>query len=218
MSLRRSVILADDHALLRAGIRSLLDDLQHLEVIAESGDGSEALQLVRQQQPDVIVLDITLPGLNGLEVAKRIRKLDVHTRILMLSMHAGPEYVARAWAAGAHGYVIKDAAFDELAQAIDTVLARKRYLSEAIDPEVVARFETEADNAANDLAALTPRQRQILQLIAEGNATREIAEQLNLSVKTIESHRAQLMERIGIFDVPGLVRFAIRTGLITPEG
>lgn len=217
MSLKRTVILADDHTLLRAGIRSLLDDLSHLDVVAETGDGSEALQLVRHQQPDVIVLDITLPGLNGLEVAKRIRKLDVHTRILMLSMHAGPEYVARAWAAGAHGYVVKDAAFDELAQAIDTVLARQRYLSDGIDPEVVARFESEADNAVNDLSALTPRQRQILQLIAEGNSTREIAEHLSLSIKTIESHRAQLMDRVGIHDVPGLVRFAIRTGLITPE-
>ena len=217
MSLKRTVILADDHTLLRAGIRSLLDDLSHLDVVAETGDGSEALQLVRHQQPDVIVLDITLPGLNGLEVAKRIRKLDVHTRILMLSMHAGPEYVARAWAAGAHGYVVKDAAFDELAQAIDTVLARQRYLSDGIDPEVVARFESEADNAVNDLSALTPRQRQILQLIAEGNSTREIAEHLSLSIKTIDSHRAQLMDRVGIHDVPGLVRFAIRTGLITPE-
>lgn len=212
-----SIVLADDHELVRAGIRSILETFPSVRVEAEAGDGKEALELVRRLEPDVLLLDITLPGLNGLEVAERIRKLGLGTRVLMLSMHSGPEYVARAIQSGAAGYLVKDSAVDELAAALESVLAGRRYLSNALDRDVIQSFLRSGDSALEELAVLTPRQREILQLIAEGSSTREIAERLHVSVKTVETHRAQLMSRLGIHDVPGLVRLAIRTGMITTE-
>jgi len=212
-----SIILADDHELVRAGIRSLLQTFPGVSVQAEAGDGKQALELVRRDPPDVLLLDITLPGLNGLEVAARIRKLELPTRVLILSMHAGPEYVARAIQSGASGYLVKDSAVDELASALEAVLGGRRYLSAAIDEDVLRGFLSSGDDATDELAMLTPRQREILQLIAEGEPTRAIAERLHVSVKTVETHRAQLMARLGIHDVPGLVRFAIRMGLVSAE-
>ncbi len=217
MTTTRRILLADDHALVRAGIRALLESLPGVEVIGETGDGLEAVDHVRRDPPDAILLDITLPGLNGLEAAARIAKLDVPTRVLMLSMHASAEYAARAFAAGAAGYLNKDSAFDELATALEEIFAGRRYLCRAIDAEQVQRFERRASAGESELDALTPRQRQILQLVVEGLGTRQIAERLYLSVKTVESHRIQMMQRLGIFDVPGLVRFAIRNGLVPPE-
>jgi DNA-binding NarL/FixJ family response regulator len=215
--IRRRILLADDHALVRAGIRVLLQSLPGVEVIGETGDGLEALERVRRDVPDVILLDITLPGLNGLDVAERISRLDVATRVLMLSMHASPEYAARAFTAGAAGYLNKDSAFDELAAALDAVCAGRRYLCRAIDPTLVGEFTRRAGMGESELALLTPRQRQILQLVTEGQGTRQIAERLNLSVKTVETHRAQIMLRLDIHDLPGLVRFAMRNGLLPPE-
>jgi len=217
MTTMRRILLADDHALVRAGIRALLETLPGVEVVGETGDGLEAVEHVRHDPPDAILLDITLPGLNGLEAAARIAKLDVPTRVLMLSMHASAEYAARALAAGAAGYLNKDSAFDELATALEEIFAGRRYLCRAIDPEQVQQFERRAGTGESELDALTPRQRQILQLVVEGLGTRQIAERLFLSVKTVESHRIQMMQRLGIFDVPGLVRFAIRNGLVPPE-
>ncbi len=214
---RRRILLADDHALVRAGIRVLLQSLPGVEVIGETGDGLEALERVRRDLPDAILLDITLPGLNGLDVAERISRLGVATRVLMLSMHASPEYAARAFAVGAAGYLNKDSAFDELATALDAVCAGRRYLCRAIDPTLVGEFTRRADKGESELAVLTPRQRQILQLVTEGQGTRQIAERLNLSVKTVETHRAQIMLRLDIHDLPGLVRFAMRNGLLPPE-
>jgi DNA-binding NarL/FixJ family response regulator len=216
MTVRR-ILLVDDHALVRAGIRALLESLPRLEVVGETGDGLEAVRLARSIAPDAILLDITLPGLNGLEVAARVARLGVRTRVLVLSMHASPEYAARAFAAGAAGYLIKDSAFDELATALEEIGAGRRYLSRAIDAAQVAEFERRAAGGASSLDVLTPRQRQILQLVAEGFGTRQIAERLFLSVKTVETHRAQIMQRLDIHDVPGLVRFAIRHGLLPPE-
>lgn len=211
------VLLVDDHALVRAGIRALLETLPRVEVVGETGDGLAAVQLATELAPDVILLDITLPGLNGLEVAMRVARLGAATRVLMLSMHASPEYAARAFAAGAAGYLNKDSAFDELAAALDAIGAGRRYLCRAIDPAQVAVFERRATSGASGLDGLTPRQRQILQLVAEGLSTREMAERLFVSIKTIETHRAQIMRRLDIHDVPGLVRFAIRHGLLPPE-
>jgi DNA-binding NarL/FixJ family response regulator len=217
MSMAFRLVLADDHALLRAGIRSLLENISGIEVVEETGDGLEALEIVKRDEPDAILLDIDLPGMNGLEVAGRIHHLGLSTRILMLSMHKGPEYVARAMTAGATGYLIKDSAFEELATALAAVLKGQRYISSAVDTDLVERFESQAGAGSSELGILTPRQRQILQLIAEGKGTRGIAERLHVSVKTVETHRAQLMDRLGIHDVAGLVRFAIRNGLLTPE-
>lgn len=212
---RRRIVLADDHALVRAGIRSLLETLPGVEVVSEYGDGIEAFESVRRDPPDAILLDITLPGLNGLEVAARIKRLEVPTRVLMLSMHNSPEHAARALAAGACGYLNKDSAFDELASALDVIFSDKRYLCRALNEDVVLDLEQRAGEAKSELELLTPRQRQILQLIAEGHPTRQIAERLYLSVKTVETHRGQIMQRLNIFDVPGLVRFAIRNGLVS---
>jgi DNA-binding NarL/FixJ family response regulator len=217
MTPRRRILLADDHSLVRAGIRALLQALPGVEVIGETGDGLDALDWVRRKPPDAILLDITLPGLNGLEVAARIERLGVPTRVLMLSMHASPEYAARAFAAGAAGYLNKDSAFDELAAALDAIFAGRRYLCRAIDADQVGEYSRRAGRGASELEILTPRQRQILQMITEGHGTRAIAERLSLSVKTIEAHRAQIMQRLGIHDLPGLVRYAIRNGLLPPE-
>ncbi len=216
MTVRR-VLLVDDHALVRAGIRALLESLPRVEVVGETGDGLEAVQLARELAPDAILLDITLPGLNGLEVAARVARLGAGTRVLMLSMHASPEYAARAFAAGAAGYLNKDSAFDELAAALEVIGAGRRYLCRAIDAVQVAELERLAATGSSGLDRLTPRQRQILQLVAEGLGTRQIAERLFLSVKTVETHRGQIMQRLDIHDVPGLVRFAIRHGLLPPE-
>ena len=217
MTNTRRILLADDHALVRAGIRALLENLPGVVVVGETGDGLEAIEHVRRDPPDAVLLDITLPGLNGLDAAARIARLDVPTRVLMLSMHASAEYAARAFAAGASGYLNKDSAFDELATALDEICAGRRYLCRGIDAQRVAQFERLAGSGESELDGLTPRQRQILQLIVEGMGTRQMAERLFLSVKTIETHRVQMLQRLGIFDVPGLVRFAIRNGLVPPE-
>jgi DNA-binding NarL/FixJ family response regulator len=217
MNARRRILLADDHALVRAGIRALLRSVPGTEVVGETGNGLDALEWVRRDPPDAILLDITLPGLNGLDVAARVMRLDVPTRVLMLSMHASAEYAARAFYAGAAGYLNKDAALDELAAALDAIFAGRRYLCRAIDPALVAEYASRADRGEPEIALLTPRQRQILQLVTEGHGTRQIAERLSLSVKTVETHRAQIMQRLGIYDLPGLVRFAIRNGLLPPE-
>jgi len=181
----------------RAGIRALLETLPGVEVVEESGDGLEVLESVRREPPDAILLDITLPGLNGLEVAARITRLGLPTRVLMLSMHNSPEHAARALAAGAAGYLIKDSAFDELATALDAIFAGKRYLCRALNEDVVLALERRVSEgeSKSELELLTPRQRQILQLIAEGHPTRQIAERLYLSIKTVETHRGQKIGR-----------------------
>ncbi|RPI15263.1 MAG: DNA-binding response regulator [Lysobacterales bacterium] len=217
MTPRRRILLADDHSLVRAGIRALLQALPGVEVIGETGDGVDALDWVRRNPPDAILLDITLPGLNGLEVAARIGRLGVSTRVLMLSMHASPEYAARAFAVGAAGYLNKDSAFDELAAALDSIFAGRRYLCRAIDADQVDEYSRRVTPGESEIEMLTPRQRQILQMMTEGHGTRAIAERLSLSVKTVETHRAQIMQRLGIHDLPGLVRYAIRHGLLPPE-
>lgn len=214
------VVLADDHQLVRAGLRALLQSFDDVEVLAECSDGHEALALADRMQPDVLLLDITMPGLNGLEVARRVPRVSPSTRVLVLSMHAGPEYVAQALRAGVAGYLIKDSAPDELRVALDSVRAGRPYLSPAISQTVLHGFlrtgQAPAD-AGTALDVLTSRQREILQLLAEGQSTRDIAARLKISIKTVESHRSQLMDRLDIHDVPGLVRFAIRVGLVSAD-
>ncbi len=212
------VILADDHHLVRSGIRALLESIAGVTVIAEAGDGREALDLIVRHRPDIALLDITMPGLNGLEVAARVREGSPRTRVIVLSMHAGETYVAQALRAGVAGYLLKDSAASDLQAALEAVSRGGTFLSPAISQQVVASFLRGEAPSSDPLEGLTPRQREVLQLIAEGRSTKEIASDLGLSTKTIETHRAQIMERLQIHDVPGLVRFAIRTGLITPEG
>jgi DNA-binding NarL/FixJ family response regulator len=211
------VLLADDHHLVRAGLRALLAAQAGVEVVAETGDGRQALELIGRHRPDVALLDITMPGLNGLEVATRVDKASPRTKVVILSMHAGEAYVAQALRAGVAGYLLKDAAAGELGLALAAVRRGEVYLSPAISRTIVDGYLRASDGGSDPLASLTARQREILQLIAEGRSTKEIAADLDVSVKTVETHRAQLMERLDIHDVAGLVRFAIRTGLISSE-
>lgn len=217
------VLLADDHTLVRAGIKSLLKNMHGFEVVAEADNGRDALKLADQHKPDLVLLDIAMSELNGLEVASRLSRDLPEIKIIILSMHSSEEYVLQALRAGASGYLLKDAAPTELEIALRAVIRGETYLSPSISKHVVDDYLRRVSNKKSELsdetgaAELTSRQREILQLIAEGNSTKEIAEKLILSVKTIESHRIQLMERLGIHDIAGLVRYAIRMGIISPE-
>jgi DNA-binding NarL/FixJ family response regulator len=211
------VLLADDHALVRAGFRALLQSLPDMEVVAEAGDGREALRLIDLHQPDVVLMDIGMPGLNGLEAAARIVEESPHIRVIILSMHATEEYVLRALRAGAAGYLLKDAGTAELELAVRAVVQGEMYLSPAVSKHVIAEYVQRVSSEPNSFEQLSPRHREILQLIAEGQTTKEIAQTLDLSVKTIETYRTQLMERLDIHDIAGLVRYAIRMGLITSD-
>ena len=210
------VLIADDHALVRAGIRALVERIDNVVVVGEAGKGSEALDLVRQLGPDLILLDITMPDGNGFEVLDQVTKLYPEIRVIVLTVHEAGEYALRAVREGAAGYLPKSAASIELEQAIQTVIRGERYIS----PETAQNTIFEVTNRATKrdlLATLSPRQREVLRLIAEGKTTKQIAQVLEISVKTVETHRAQLMERLGIHDVAGLVRYAIIVGLIEVE-
>lgn len=211
-----SVLLADDHDLVRAGVRVLLQGISGVKVLAEADDGRKALELVKIHQPDVVLMDIAMPGLNGLEATSRIVKESPRTRVIILSMHSSEEHVLGALRRGAAGYLLKDASPSELETAVRSVARGESYLSPPISRQVIEDYR-QRTQSASPMDTLTPRQREILQLIAEGRSTKEIASLLEVSVKTVETHRAQLMERLDIHDVPGLVRYAIRTGLVTPE-
>lgn len=217
------VLLAEDHKLVRAGIRALLQTLPGVEVVAEAGDGREALRLAEAHRPDIVFMDIAMSGMNGLEATTRIARDLPGTRVIILSMHASEEYVLQALRAGASGYLLKDAGTAELELAVTAVARGETYLSPAISKHVIDDYMRrvsggQADAFSNNpFNKLTPRQREILQLIAEGHTMQDIARILSISLKTVETHRAQLMERLGIYDVPGLVRYAIRIGLVSSE-
>jgi len=211
------VLLADDHKLVRAGIRALLAEISSLEVVAEASDGREALELARTYRPNLVLMDISMQGLNGIEATAQLRRELPDVRVIILSMHTSIEHVAQAMQAGAAGYMLKDAATQELAAAVVTVLRGETYLGPAISREAVQSYLQRSGVDADPLHLLSPRQREILQLIAEGKGTKEIAYILGVSGKTVETHRAQLMERLNIRDVPGLVRYAVRVGLVTPD-
>ncbi len=211
------ILLADDHTLVRAGIRSLIQALPGIQVVAEAGDGREALSLIEMHQPDVALLDIAMPGLNGLEVAAQVADSFPYVRVMILSMHATEEYVLRALRAGAAGYLLKDADTAELELAINAVTRGETYLSPAVSKHVTEYIRRVGEEAHSTLERLTPRQREVLQLVAEGHTTQEIARIMNLSTKTVETHRTQLMERLDIHDIAGLVRYAVREGLVILE-
>ncbi len=211
------VVLADDHALVRAGIRALLERLPGIEVVAEADNGREALQLIKKSAPNLILLDISMAGLGGLEALPRIVKDFPSVKVLILSGHANEEYVLRALRCGAAGYMLKEAAAEELELAIKAVTQGKTYLSPSVSRTVVESYLQRAAGEDGPIEQLTARQREILQLIAEGKNTKEIAGALDVSVKTVEAHRLQLMARLNIHNVPGLVRYAIRSGLVSSE-
>jgi DNA-binding NarL/FixJ family response regulator len=212
------VLLADDHTLVLAGIRGLLMNLAGVDVVGTAGDGHETLRLAEELRPDVVLLDIGMPGMNGLEVAERLKKLDPAIRVVILSMHLSEEYVLRALRAGAAGYLLKDSAVAELEVAVRAVARGETYLSPPVSKRVVDEYVSRTGGIVDPLAALTPRQREILQLVAEGHTSKEIAQRLGVSYRTVETHRNQLMKRAGVTDLAGLVRFAVRVGLVAREG
>ena len=210
------VLLADDHALVRAGIRSLLGAMAEVEVVGEASSGEEALELAARQLPDVVLMDIAMRGITGLEAAAAMRERLPQIRVVILSMHSGEEYVLQALRAGAVGYLLKDAATGELELALRSVVRGESWFSPAVSRQVVEGYvQRVGGEPVADV--LTARQREVLKLVAGGRSTKEIAFDLNLSVKTVETHRAQIMERLGIRDVAGLVRYALRTGLVPPD-
>ena len=208
------VLLAEDHELVRSGIRSLLEKMPGVRVVGEASNGREALELVRSKLPDLVLMDISMPVLSGLETLPRIIKNFPGMKVVILSAHGAEEYVSRAFRAGASGYMLKYAATGELELAIKLVAQGKTYLSASISRAIINRYLEQGEGERSPVERLTSRQREILQMIAEGNNTKEIASTLQVSVKTVEAHRLQLMERLNIHDVPGLVRYAIRNGLV----
>jgi DNA-binding NarL/FixJ family response regulator len=212
------VLLADDHTLVRAGIRALLEKIAGFEVVAEASHGREAIELIQKHLPEIAILDITMKEINGLEVAARVTREFPSVKSIILSMHAAEEYVMRALQAGAQGYLLKDAAKSELELALKAVVSGQTYLSPSISRRVVEGYLSRARTGCHATEALTLRQRETLQLLAEGRTVKEIAFMLSRSVKTIEAHRAELMRRLNIHDLPGLVRLAMREGLIPGEG
>jgi DNA-binding NarL/FixJ family response regulator len=212
------VILADDHDLVRAGIRSLLQNLVGIEIVAEAGNGREALRLSETHRPDVVLMDIMMPELNGLDATARLTAMLPNVRTIILSMHASEEYVLQAMRAGAVGYLLKNISPLELEQAIRAIARGETYLSPAVSKHVIAGYlQRTGSGVLSSLERLSPRQRETLQLIAEGHTTKEIAQDLNIGIKTVEMHRTQLMEALDIHDIAGLVRYAIRMGLVSPN-
>ena len=210
------VLLVDDHALVRAGLRSLLQTIRGIEVVGEAGDGIEALEQIEALRPRLVLMDIAMREMNGLQALAVVRERHPEVKVLILSMHASEEYVLQAMRSGAAGYLLKDAATAELELALASVLRGETYLSPRVSRQVVERYvhRVTAERPGEDL---TPRQREVLRMLAEGNSTKEIAYQLHLSVKTIETHRAQIMERLDIRELAGLVRYAVRSGLVPPD-
>ena len=210
------VLVAEDHTLVRAGFQAILRDLPDVKVIAEAGNGREALRLIEAERPDVVLMDITMPDLNGLEATAHATSEFPEVRIIILSMHADEEYVLRALHVGAAGYLLKDADIDEFRRAITSVANGETYLSPRISG-IVADYVRSAGLEPTSLELLTPRQREVLQLLAEGHTVVGIGQMLGISHKTVETHRMALMERLDIRDIAGLVRYAIRVGLIPPD-
>jgi len=212
------VLLVDDHTLVRKGLRSLLEGEEGMEVLGEAQDGREAIQKVEELHPDVVLMDIAMPVLNGLEATRQIKKRFPEVRVVALTMHAAEEYIFRILRAGASGYVVKQAAPAELVSAIEVVYRGDSFLSPSISSKVVEEYIRQAElmAEADGYDRLTGRERQVLQLIAEGHPNREIAELLHISATTVASHRAHLMEKLGIHSTAGLTQYAVRRGLVTP--
>jgi RNA polymerase sigma factor (sigma-70 family) len=209
------VIIADDHAVVRQGIRIVLEDVPGLEVLAEAGDGEEVLALLADHQPDLLVLDISMPKKNGLEVAKELRSQGSEVGILVLSMHDNPEYVLEAVRAGADGYILKDVGPSELREAVQAVVEGREYFTDRVTHQlsVALREELERERQRSKLDQLTGREREVLVRVAKGRTNREIAEEFGISPRTVETHRERVMAKLRIHTVAGLTRFVVENGL-----
>ena len=206
-------LLADDHTLVRAGFRSMLENMHDVHVVAEADNGRDALSLIETHRPDVVLMDIAMPGLNGLDAVEQASTQYPDVHIVVLSMHANEEYILRALNAGAAGYVLKDSDPAELQLAIQAAHGNHTYLSPPVSKQVTD-YVRRTGGQRSLFDGLTPRQKEVLQLIAEGHTNREMAQKLGISVKTVESHRTRLMSHLDIHDIAGLVRYAVRVGLV----
>ena len=211
------ILLADDHQIVREGLKSLLNSHEDMEVVGEARDGRSAVQMAKDLAPDVVIMDVGMPHLNGIEATRQITAREPEAKVVALSMHADRRFMGEMLKAGAKGYLLKDGAFEELATAIRSVVANKVYLSPRIANVVVddyvRRTPGQPSGDASAFARLTPREREVLQLMAEGRATKEIAMDLKVSIKTVETHRRQIMEKLSIHSVAELTKYAIREGL-----
>jgi len=212
-----TVLLAEDHTIVRKGLRSLLESRADIKVVGEAENGREAIDRVEELRPDVVVMDIGMPGLNGLEATRRIKKRFGDVQVLILTVHTGEEYILQILRAGASGYLVKQAAPAELISAIQAVHRGEAFLSPSISKKVLEDYVQRAGATAqrDSFERLTDREREVLQLIAEAYSTREIAEQLHISIKTAETHRAHLMEKLSLHSTAELTRYAIRKGVVT---
>ena len=208
------IVVVDDHRLVREGLIARLKSLDDIEIVGEGQDGREAIELCNASHPDIVLMDIGMPVLNGIDATRLVRQECRGTKVVALSMHSEKRFVSEALRAGVSGYVLKDDAFDELAEAIHTVASGGVYLSPGVQEAIVSDYAGAAGSSMPH-AELTPREREVLQLIAEGMTTKQVAAQLNLNVKTIETHRRQVMDKIGADSVAGLVRYALREGITT---
>ncbi|MFG6206017.1 response regulator [Pseudomonas retamae] len=213
-----NLLLVDDHSLIRAGVRALVLDIPGYAVIGEASDGSQLLEMVEQLNPDIVLLDISMKETGGLEALQRLKRVRPQSKVLILSMHTDPALIMQALESGAHGYLLKDTTATELEHALEALRNNERYLSPAIAHTVINQALTRNQKQQPEIADshnLTARQLEILRLIVRGKSTREIANGLGLSIKTVETHRAQIMKRLQIFDVAGLVLFAVREQIIS---
>ena len=210
---RIRVLIADDHTLVRAGLKSVLEKLPGIVVVAEASDGGEVLGLVAQHHPQVVLMDIAMPNLNGLDATKHLTELHPNVRVVMLSIYADEEHVYHALRVGASGYLLKGASIEELDLAIRSVARGETFLSPQVSRPVIDEY-VRRTHASRPGEFLSTRQRQVLQLIAEGKNMKQVGLELGIGVKTAETHRAQLMDRLNIHDVAGLVRYAIKMGLV----
>ena len=208
------VLLADDHAMIRQGLRALIEKEDGISVIAEADDGRKAVETVRELAPDVVVMDVGMPNMNGIEATRRIVSDFAGVKVLALSMHSDKRFVREMFAAGASGYLLKDSAFHELALAIRTLARNGTYLSPGVTDSVIKDFVSQrAETDGSVFSLLTARQREVLQLTAEGKSTKAIAAQLKVSVKTVESHRLKIMDKLDVRSIAELTKYAVREGL-----
>jgi len=216
---RLRVVLADDHLIVRQGLRALLDAVPGFDVVAEASDGLQAVEAVEREQPDVVVLDLSMAGLSGIEALRRIKGHSKRVKVLVLSMHATSEYVRAALRAGADGYVVKGSGIGDLTEALRLVAEGRQFLSPEIERAALLDLldGTPRSVELDPLARLTPRERQVLQLIAEGHSNRSIAEKIGLSIKTVDGHRTRVMNKLDLHEATALTRFAIRHGLVSPD-
>jgi two-component system response regulator NreC len=211
------VLLAEDHTIVRKGLRSLLDAETEIKVVGEAEDGRQAIEQVQRLLPDVVLMDITMPVLNGLEATRQIKKLFPQVKVLVLTVHSTEEYIFQILRAGASGYVVKQAAVSELVQAIQTVYQGDSFLSSSISRRVVEEYGRRAEAMEDKYDKLTDREREVLQLVAEGRTNREIAQLLHVTVKTVEAHRAHVMDKLSLHSTAELTKYALRKGMVGPD-